>query len=75
MTHHSRNGFLTVEGYALHAQRERKRCGLDFMGARRYLDNKGSVSALIEVEDDFDYDPEHVELNNAQLLQLEMFHG
>ena len=75
MTHYFRNGFLTAQGLALSAQRERERYGVDTMAPGRYLDKEGSVSALIEIEDDFEYDPKHVELNTAQLLQLEMFRG
>jgi len=36
---------------------------LDGSGRFQYLDKSGSVSAMVEVEDDFDYDPKHVELN------------
>ncbi len=36
---------------------------LDSKGFPQYLDKSGSVSALVEVEDDFEYDPTHMELN------------
>ena len=36
---------------------------LDGQGRLQYIDKVGSVSGLIEVEDDFDYDPTHIELN------------
>ena len=73
--HHSRNGFLTAKGLKEAAQRHSLE-GLDPLGVREYVDTVGSVSALVEVEDDFDYDLNHVELNygSAPLLQLEMFH-
>ncbi len=60
----SHNGFLTRRGYELAAEAD----GL-------YLDKVSSVSALVEVEDDADYDPLHVELNSETFLQLEMFRG
>ncbi len=63
---------LSPEGLA---QREDDRHGVDGMAASRYLDNRGSVSALVEVEDDSDYDELHVELNGSAFLQLEMFCG
>jgi len=68
----SHNGFLTVRGYE-NAQREAGRREVDAMGPCRYLDSRVSVSAMVEVEDDFEYDPNHVELNHARLLQLEIF--
>jgi len=72
----SHNGFLTSAGYAEVAQRERERHGVDNMDASRYLDIPGSVSALIEIETDYVYDPTHVELNHrSTFLQLEMFDG
>ena len=68
---HSHNGLLlSPEGLA---QREGDSLELAGVVARRYLDKVGSVSALVEVEDDFDYDPRHVELNGSTFLQLEMF--
>ncbi len=69
---HSHNGLvLSPEGLA---QRERKLDEVDAMDESRYLDKSGSVSALVEVEDDFDYDPRHIELNrHSALLQMEMF--
>ncbi len=36
---------------------------LDGAGNILYLDRPGSVSALIEIEEDFVYDPTHIELN------------
>ncbi len=68
----SHNGFLTDRGYAEVAQ-GRSLEGLDPRGVCEYVDKSGSVSALVEVEDDFDYDPKHVELNCAAFLQLEIF--
>ncbi len=38
---------------------------LDSKGRFQYIDRVGSVSALVEVEDDFDYDPTHNELNRV----------
>ena len=60
---HSHGSFLTAAGYAAVAQRERELLELDGMGPERYVDKVGSVSALVEVEDDFEYDPNHHELN------------
>ena len=58
---HSHNGLLlSPEGLA---QREPESLELAGVAARRYLDKVGSVSALIEIENDFAYDPDHVELN------------
>ncbi len=68
----SHNGFLTERGYAEFAQRERERNEFDAMQAKLYLDRECSVSALVEVEDDSEYDPLHVELNST-FLQLESF--
>jgi len=48
--HHSRNGFLTVRGYAENAQQ----FSLEGLASRdevAYIDSMGSVSALVEVED------------------------
>ncbi len=36
---------------------------VDGSGRLLYIDKVGSVSGLVEVEDDFDYDPTHIELN------------
>ena len=71
---HSHSGFLTAAGYAAVAQRFSLE-GLAPRGVPEYVDRVGSVSALVEVEDDFDYDEEHVELNqfSAPYLQLEIF--
>ncbi len=72
--HHSRNGFLTALGLEEAAQREGFCLGVDGMPIRVYLDEVGSVSALVEVEDDCDYDERHVELNHrSAFLQLEIF--
>ena len=40
---------------------------VDKDGSFRYLDRVGSVSALVEVEDDCEYDPEHVLLNRREI--------
>ena len=60
--HHSRNGFLTKRGYAELAQRTSLE-GLLSRADGVMVDRYGSVSALVEVEDDFEYDENHVELN------------
>ncbi len=55
------DGFqLSPEGLA-----QRDHLGPELAGvvAMRYLDKVGSVSALVEVEDDFDYAEDHIELN------------
>ena len=70
---HSHSGFLTARGYRAVAQWERERCELDAMADERYLDRVGSMSALVEVEDDAAYDLRHVELNRSTFLQLEIF--
>ncbi len=36
---------------------------VDGAGYPLHVDDQGSVSALVEVEDDFEYDPTHIELN------------
>jgi len=59
----SHSGFLTAKGLEEAAQRELGLSEVDGMDASRYLDKSGSVSALVEVEDDFEYSPDHVELN------------
>ncbi len=69
----SHNGLLTAKGLAEAAQREACRQGVDGMAARRYLDKSGSVSALVEVEDDYDYDEKMLGPFRPELLQLEMF--
>ena len=66
--HHSRNGFLTVRGYAENAQRSPEGPELAGVVASRYLDRVVSVSALIEIENDCEYDPNHVELNRRLIL-------
>ncbi len=71
----SHNGFLTSKGLEEAALRERESLELAGAVARRYLDRVGSVSALIEIENDYDYDVNHVELNRSTFLQLEMFRG
>ena len=58
---HSHNGLLlSPEGLA---QRELKLPEFDAMDTVVYLDRVGSVSALVEVEGDYDYDPKYTELN------------
>ncbi len=52
--HHSRNGFLTVRGYAENAQQTSLE-GLAPRGEFEYVDSMGSVSALVEVEDLYEY--------------------
>ncbi len=49
--HHSRNGFLTVRGYAENAQRSLEGLEVDTTAMKQYLDKVGSVSALVEVEE------------------------
>jgi len=41
---------------------------VDSNGRFQYLDSIGSVSALIEIENDFAYDPTHIELNRREIL-------
>ena len=36
---------------------------VDGRGRIQYLDSMGSVSALIEVEEDYDYDATHIQFN------------
>ena len=70
----SHNGFLTDRGLAEVAQRRALLPGVDNTGVSLYLDKVGSVSAMVEVEDDNEYDPLHIELNApALILQQEMF--
>ncbi len=69
----SHNGLLTARGLQEAAQREAFGHGVDAMAARRYLDRSGSVSASIEVEDDYDYDQTMLGPFRPELLQLEMF--
>ena len=58
---HSHGGFLlSPEGLA---QRELRLPGVAGMRSSCYVDRVGSVSVLVEVEDDFEYDQNHVELN------------
>ena len=59
----SHNGFLTAKGLGETAQREVDCYGVDAMWASGYLDKVGSVSAMVEGEDDCEYDPDHIELN------------
>ncbi len=57
----SHNGFLTVRGYAEHAQRELEKDALDAVALQRYLDIYGSVSAN-EIDlfwDDFLLEDQH----------------
>ena len=65
--HFSRNGFLTERGYAEVAQQISLE-GLTPTGASVRVDTSGSVSALVEVEDDFEYDENHKELNTEGLI-------
>ncbi len=59
---HSHGGFLLAPP---EPRSEGAICnGVDGTGASPYLDLVGSVSALVEVEDDFEYDPNHIELNH-----------
>ncbi len=60
------NGFLTAKGLEEAEQRRANPTELlevDVGQLDLYLDKVGSVSALVEVEGDYDYDPRHVELN------------
>ncbi len=61
---HSHNGLLlSPEGLAQRGgDRRRELLGVDDDVFSRYLDKVGSVSALIEIEDDFEYVPDHHEL-------------
>ena len=60
------NGFFTRAGYA-QAKLEQ---GPELAGplAVRYLDKVASVSASVVVVDDFEYDPNHIELNRRVIL-------
>ncbi len=60
---HSHNGFLTERGYAELAQHNSLE-GLAPRVVSGYVDSRVSVSALVEVEDDSDYDESHRELNH-----------
>jgi len=55
---HSHGSFFTRRGYEA-----ARLYGVDKTEESRYLDKVGSVSALVEVEEDYDYDPTHIELN------------
>ena len=59
--------FLTAKGLAEAAQRFSLE-GLAPRGEHGYLDRVGSVSALVEVEDDAEYDPNHIELNHRLII-------
>ena len=59
---HAHNGFLTRAGYLALAEAEQS----------SQVDTVGSVSALVEVEEDFEYDPRHIELNELLLEQLSL---
>ncbi len=61
-TCHSHGGFVLKRGPSGPAQQLSLE-GLAPRGGNGYLDRVGSVSALIEIEDDFEYDANHVELN------------
>ncbi len=50
------NSFLTANGLREAAQRELGLDGVDNTAAMRYLDKVGSVSALVEVEEDHVFD-------------------
>ena len=63
---HSHSGFLIRRGYALVAQQLSLE-GLAPRGECEYFDKVGSVSALIEIENDFAYDPTHIELNRREI--------
>jgi len=58
---YSHNGFLTERGYELAQQMSLE--GLTPFGDCVIVDKSGSVSALVEVEVDCEYDPEHTKLN------------
>ncbi len=54
MSRHSRNGFLTREGYQLAEERGAQKTSLEGLAPRgvpEYIDKGVSVSALVEVED------------------------
>ena len=57
----SHNGFLTRKGYLLREALAGRR-------SAEYVDKVSSVSALVEVEDDPDYDAGHTELNRRLVL-------
>ncbi len=58
----SHGTFLTAKGLREAAQRFSLEA-LAPLGDNVYLDKVGSVSALIEIENDCAYDPTHIELN------------
>ena len=60
---HAHGSFLTAKGLEEAAQRFSLE-GLDSRGVAGEVDRVGSVSALVEVEDDFEYDALHTELND-----------
>jgi len=59
---HSHGGFLTARGLRAVAQRSSLE-GLLPRGDADMVDRSVSMSALVEVEDDSEYDPNHIELN------------
>ena len=60
----SHNGFVLKEALSPEGLAQRMvDKGLTPRGVGDIVDKSVSVSALVEVEDDFDYDPRHVELN------------
>ncbi len=59
----SHNGFLTERGYELAQRSPAAFETVDMFGDMCYLDKSVSVSALVEVEIDGEYDPNHTELN------------
>ena len=68
----SHDGFLTAKGLAETAQRRslvRRAARESLAGctAHMYLDKVGSVSAMVEVEEDISYDAGHIELNRGIL--------
>ncbi len=58
----SHGSFLTAKGLKEAAQRFSLE-GLDSRDGFGEVDSRVSVSALVEVEEDFTYDPTHIELN------------
>ena len=58
------NGFLTAKGLKEAAQRSLEGLDVAGMALGAYVDRVGSVSALVEVEIDGEYDPLHTELNH-----------
>ncbi len=64
---HSHNGLLlSPEGLAQRSYDEQE--GVDRAAQLAILGSKVSVSALVEVEDDFEYVPDHHELNHRLII-------